>query len=352
MSKLERILDQYGEEKNKYRDFLNAVVNIIENIINPNEFKRLPISFRVKERDSLERKILRQNSMYKDLSEVSDIAGARIITLFADAIGGIKQIIKDEFIVIGIEDKADGMPPDRFGYVSLHMDVKISDERTNLLEYSRFKGMQAEIQIRTLLQHTWAEIEHDLGYTNKTGVPTPYDIRKKFAKMASLLELADEGFVGIKEAVHIYRKDLPEQIDEKPKRVAIDNESISQFMDKNELAQRLDNEIAKLIGAELTSDDRYIDDRVSELIYHKIKNVSILTEMLEKHSDDIIKVAKVILGRNVIAINRGISLLYLGYVLISKYSDEQAIYDYLNKFNLSNPTKRYDFAKKLVAIWN
>ena len=44
-----------------------------------------------------------------------------------------------------------------------------------------------EIQFRTVLQHAWAEIEHDLGYKTEFGIPL--DVRREFSRVAGLLEI-------------------------------------------------------------------------------------------------------------------------------------------------------------------
>ena len=61
-----------------------------------------------------------------------------------------------------------------------------------LPEYARYDGLKAEIQVRTILQHAWAEIEHDIQYKSVEVIPTP--IRRRFMALAGLLEIADREF--------------------------------------------------------------------------------------------------------------------------------------------------------------
>jgi ppGpp synthetase/RelA/SpoT-type nucleotidyltranferase len=78
---------------------------------------------------------------------------------------------------------------ERFGYQSIHYLVQVSEARVALAEYARYRAMIAEIQVRTILQHAWAEIEHDIQY--KSSVAMPSVIRRRFMSLAGLLEIAD-----------------------------------------------------------------------------------------------------------------------------------------------------------------
>ena len=56
--------------------------------------------------------------------------------------------------------------------------------------------VKLEIQIRSILQHAWAEIEHDLCYKNST--PLPRKIKRRMYRLAGVLELADKEFSAVK----------------------------------------------------------------------------------------------------------------------------------------------------------
>src|SRR5262249_19087167 len=87
---------------------------------------------------------------------------------------------------------------ERFGYQSVHYLVRIRSERAELAEYQRFAGFIAEIQVRTILQHAWAEIEHDIQYKSTSAIPS--EIRRRFMQLAGLLEIADREFQAIQGA--------------------------------------------------------------------------------------------------------------------------------------------------------
>jgi hypothetical protein len=61
----------------------------------------------------------------------------------------------------------------------------------------------ASIQVRTVLQHAWAEFEHDIRY--KGSIPAEHvpDLDRRFTLAAGLLELADREFTAIRERLRV-----------------------------------------------------------------------------------------------------------------------------------------------------
>ena len=119
------------------------------------------------------------------------------------------------------------MDPDRFGYVSLHYVLELSPERSRMSEYRRFAGLKAELQIRSLLQHVWAETEHDLGYKSAAGVPKL--IRRRFARLAGMLEIADAEFVALRDELTQYELEVPERVQQEPASVQLDKASLRAY---------------------------------------------------------------------------------------------------------------------------
>src|SRR5258708_36248047 len=95
--------------------------------------------------------------------------------------------------VTALSDKGDDMrKQEKFGYQSVHYLVKLRANRTALPEYARFSGLVAEVQVRTVLQHAWAEIEHDIQYHSAEAIPAA--IRRRVMSRAGMLEIAEHGF--------------------------------------------------------------------------------------------------------------------------------------------------------------
>ena len=56
------------------------------------------------------------------------------------------------------------------------------------------------------MQHSWAEIEHGLGYKSQYEIPK--DIRRRLTRLSASLELLDEEFVHIAKEVDEYNKGI------------------------------------------------------------------------------------------------------------------------------------------------
>jgi len=132
----------------------------------------LSVSFRVKTEASFLAKVRKKR--YKDpKSDCTDLLGIRIITYLEDDVHRAAAILKNSFSVDSSKsvDKRTPIEVDRVGYRSLHFVATLGAQRSALPEYSRFEKNVFEIQIRTVLQHAWAEIEHDRNYKFSSSLP-------------------------------------------------------------------------------------------------------------------------------------------------------------------------------------
>lgn len=198
------IINHYNEIIPKYKSLGENLVNAIEIILNDNKVQYLKVYYRVKEIDSFVGKIERKN--YKDPFEnVEDICGVRIICYYKSDIEEICELLKEEFNVLTSQDKEELLNADQFGYRSHHLIIKLKEEWLSAPNYKNLGDLKAEIQIRTNLTHTWAEIEHELGYKKEEEIPSQF--RRKFSQLSALLEIADEQFESLKDDISAYRED-------------------------------------------------------------------------------------------------------------------------------------------------
>lgn len=157
--------------------------------------QHVPIEFvtgRVKPVDSiLAKSQLRKIPIERLDTEMSDIAGLRIMCQFVDDIYDVVQMLrnrKDMKIVIErdyIENKKAS------GYRSYHLVIEYP---VQLVEGE--KMILAEVQIRTLAMNFWATIEHSLNYKYQGDFPE--DISGRLKRAAEAAHQLDEEMSNIR----------------------------------------------------------------------------------------------------------------------------------------------------------
>lgn len=83
------------------------------------------------------------------------------------------------------------------------MIIKVKDSWCVTPNYKGLENIKVELQIRTVLMHTWAAIEHKLGYKNNQELPK--NLKRKLYLMSAQLENADMQFQEIKDAAEDFQ---------------------------------------------------------------------------------------------------------------------------------------------------
>ena len=184
----------YPVELPKYEILGRKLGTILNEILE--ESRVHTIGYRVKGIESLIGKIV-DKPKYDVLTDITDLCGLRIITNLESDIEYVENILRQNFNI----DEANcrdhrKRPANDFGYLSLHLVLSLGPDRENLPENIQIKGLKAEVQIRSILQHAWAEIEHDLGYKNSEDIPD--DLKRGANRLSAILEAADLEFVRLK----------------------------------------------------------------------------------------------------------------------------------------------------------
>ena len=193
--------------------------------------------------------------------------------------------------------------------------------------------------MRSILQHAWAEIEHDLGYKSEQAIPKNY--RRSFARLAGLLELADEEFNRIRAGLTHYEAQVVQDINTAPSDVELNKISLNSYVLSSEVVNKIDLAILEWTGGHLGEpSDNFKEHRLNQLLYFNMETIAEVDNYLKIHQDTIISFAVNWMKRNSHhgdRIARGISIFYLGYVLITKRSNLEQIVDYLNRNNIGGP---------------
>ncbi len=126
--------------------------------------------------------------LYDDpLAEITDQLGVRVVTYVRDDVDAVADVLAEQATVtddrdLGEETASEG----RFGYASRHLMVELD-------------GHRVQVQVRTVLQHAWAEFEHDIRYKGTVPAAHVGEFDRRFTLAAGLLELADREFSEVRE---------------------------------------------------------------------------------------------------------------------------------------------------------
>jgi ppGpp synthetase/RelA/SpoT-type nucleotidyltranferase len=228
----------YQNVRPLYEDFADVVKNLLSQAFDANEIKVQSIESRAKRVDSFARKASipspedpNQPLYPNPLADITDLAGVRVITFFPRTLDLVDGVIRGEFEIVEKSDKTQILiKEERFGYGSIHYLVRLGKNRTNLLEYKKFQNLVAEIQVRTILQHAWAEIEHDIQYKSLNTIPTT--IRRRFVSLAGMLEIADREFQAIQDEDERLTREARKSVQEgKLEQVEITPDALKTYLD-------------------------------------------------------------------------------------------------------------------------
>jgi putative GTP pyrophosphokinase len=195
------------KEYEKYNDIRHNIVNeikeyveklLIESNSNP------VVSGRIKNFSSYYEKYLRL--LKGDVKDpiITDLLGIRIICPFIEDLSVIEEIIKNNFNILETERKGHYNFKE-FGYESTHLLIKIPKDI--IAKYGNPGTNLVEIQIRTILQDAWAEVEHEIVYKAEF---SPFDepMRRKLAAVNASLSLADIIFQEIRSYQRKFSREL------------------------------------------------------------------------------------------------------------------------------------------------
>ncbi len=191
----EAILEEYRSKLPVFEDISARATKEIKEMLASAGIIVAAVESRVKTESSLAGKLELKGSKYSSISDITDIVGLRVITFYIDDVDKVASLIERLFEIDweNSVDKRKLHEIDSFGYLSLHYICS-------------YKGsdIRFEVQLRTVLQHAWANMNHDTGY--KSGVEVPREYLRNLGRLAGMLELADEQFSRIRSELTDYRR--------------------------------------------------------------------------------------------------------------------------------------------------
>jgi putative GTP pyrophosphokinase len=223
-----------------------------------------PIQHRVKRWGSLSEKLERMSFKGSSIREIQDLIGLRLVLLFQRDIDKVGQQLEKNLTVIRKYNTQERLQDNQFGYSSIHFIVEVPTEWLSVPTLARFKGLQAEIQLRTVAQHIWAEVSHTLQYKQKESVPP--SVARSIYRVSALLETVDLEFERVLAEREAYRTE-------------VNVSETEDLLNVDLLAKTLDG----LFPPRNKTGDEDYSALLTDLSYFGIRRTVDLTSLINKH---------------------------------------------------------------------
>lgn len=203
-----RFFDRYGEELEQIRKLIEIRLNqlaLAYTIENKLPRESVIISTRVKTLKSFLKKLEMNNwpEFYYPTEVIKDLIGARVTCWFLDDCFGMFSYIKSsrQFYVLPDSTKNYIENPKVSGYRSIHLFANVSYDRVKS-EKNTIKiipeDMIFEVQVRTKLMDTWADLTHEFHYKAKVAGIDNKELEGVLRAQANRLYSEDESFLAMR----------------------------------------------------------------------------------------------------------------------------------------------------------
>jgi putative GTP pyrophosphokinase len=279
---------------------------------------------RVKGFNSYYRKLLRilpegiENTV--DLPVITDILGIRIICAFLQDLTEVEKMLRSCFDVYEVERKGADRTFREFGYESTHILLAIPTQLKDDLNLP--KDLIFEIQIRTILQDAWAEVEHELVYKSEF---SPFDLplKRKLASINASLSLADIIFQEIRDYQNKLNRELDKRRGSFYQQADIESELFIKDVTKGAVSEPVDMSDSSSPYVQGTIDDMILDAIEAHNAGNLDRAISIYTRIIDARPNDIV-----------------LSIMYkhrgMAYFAQSKYQEAMADFNHSADANPKN----------------
>lgn len=209
---LDQLIEEYESHRDEFDLFRRQVSDyfLVTKKFNSGSLPLIhSVKSRLKDIDHLKEKILRKwedGPITKEtlFSRVTDFAGVRVIHLYSQQFREIHAAIDDHvkqgYWFLNEPPIAYSWDPEATAFFkSMKLNAETRDSYYTSIHYvvrpQRNSNLSCEIQVRTLFEEAWGEIDHALNYPNRTEVLACKEQLRVLAKLASTgTRLADSIF--------------------------------------------------------------------------------------------------------------------------------------------------------------
>ena len=352
----EMILNEYHEKLPVYEKMKTVILGLLRTCLDENHVIVSGLEARVKTEQSLAGKLELKGYKYHTLEDVTDVVGARIITFYSDEVDIISALAEKLFEIDwdNSVDKRKMLEIDRFGYLSLHYVCRIPEALYKDPEIPQLNQIRFELQMRSTLQHVWANMYHDIGY--KSDVEIPVEYQRNMTRLAGMLELADEQFSRIRKEINGYRRTVQSvvangNLDEVP----LNGDTFRSFL-KMRPFKRLADKIAAINQGEVYEDN--LMPYYNVLLHMNMKTIGDIVKMCNEYSESAYQLALLQLaGTGLDIVTYSVAVQNLCIVLILKKGFGEAglvrLFDALygeNDYHQQRAKRIYEQARKINLV--
>ncbi|MGV8018722.1 MAG: RelA/SpoT family protein [Ignavibacteria bacterium] len=212
---------------------LNRFANKVQFNIS-NELNRIGFFYRIfsriKDENSIEKKIKLKNYSSTNGKKMTDLIGIRIIAYFADDISLIHSVLRripHHHETVKDEHEIDTFKPQRLNLV-FNFDEKDSHDIREIIKIPEIDS-KYEIQLRTVFSEGWHEVEHDLRYKCKEVWKEHSDLSRILNGIYATLETSEWSMLQLFEdlAYKSYKNNDPVSLLKNKIRLRFKNDEIS-----------------------------------------------------------------------------------------------------------------------------
>lgn len=197
IEKQQEFISAYENIREVYVEFARLLDQILTKAVSELNILAI-VQARPKGVVSFTNKIISKDKYKNPLTDMTDLCGGRVIVHFQSQVEKICDFIRANFEIDQANslDAKSRLQVNEFGYRSVHYIVTPKKDKILGLDIDdKFKTLKAEIQVRTIAEHVWADISHDRLY--KTDLTIPDEWKREAARLAAVLENADREFAGM-----------------------------------------------------------------------------------------------------------------------------------------------------------
>jgi ppGpp synthetase/RelA/SpoT-type nucleotidyltranferase len=193
----QKYIAAYQEEIGAYKTYAKALKYVLEKACRVSIPEAI-VQARPKDVISFAGKWVRKFDKYPNpIRDMTDLCGARVIVQTLEQVNAICQFIEYNFVILDKDDKGFNLGESTFGYRDIHYLIRLNEERARIIGFSSddrktIGNRIAELQVRTWVQHAWADTLHDRLY--KAPLQLSQETKRDGALLAAIMEDGDRAF--------------------------------------------------------------------------------------------------------------------------------------------------------------